>query len=328
MIRQRALLIIVIVLGLFIDGHTDFREQEVLAIQDNIEVRFPERPLANHAFQIGSSQDKSFMDWTSVDHLASLATIRKIIKIWEDHGIADQYAIYGQQRLGENKAFSWEIVPYSEPSNDLIGKWKVFWVLCKNMFGAPKVPAAIRQQFRDIYHLWWAEKGPISPSEVDEPSSDDVFCKPAVIDGDAVIKGEHINIVWNYKPIGSQQEKLHFLLVPKKHRSTPLDISEEEYSEAMMFAYKLVDYFSEHRDLQEVFFVNNTGKASGQSVPHWHMHLIFLDVDTATVAGKLEVIKGRTFRSPPMEKEAIAEKVAALHHELVSQFTTPLARGD
>nr|QIQ10885.1 hypothetical protein OJOKFFHK_00028 [uncultured bacterium] len=89
-----------------------------------------------------------------------------------------------------------------------------------------------------------------------------------------MFEGKYVNILYNYAPIAIDENKLHFMLVPKAHREMFSELSVDEYLEASALEQKLGAYYK-RQGYQAAYLFNKTGAEAGQTVPHWHEHVIF-----------------------------------------------------
>lgn len=73
----------------------------------------------------------------------------------------------------------------------------------------------------------------------------------------------------------SQATYGHTLIIPKKHSSNVLEIDDESYVNAMKVAKKVARAIKKSFDDVLGFnLLNNCGEAAGQSVNHFHIHII------------------------------------------------------
>jgi histidine triad (HIT) family protein len=70
-----------------------------------------------------------------------------------------------------------------------------------------------------------------------------------------------------------QHQEGQVVVIPKRHAPTLLNLSEEEAIDAMLAArrvgYALIDAY----DMDGMLLYQNNGVASGQEVPHFHLHV-------------------------------------------------------
>jgi diadenosine tetraphosphate (Ap4A) HIT family hydrolase len=125
-------------------------------------------------------------------------------------------------------------------------------------------------------------------------------------------------VLTNYAPIvlGSS---LHFLIVPKEHRTGFFDLEESEYVEAMKFSEKLIAYYSRN-GLRTAYLFDKTGAEAGQTVPHWHQHVVFTATKTQEILGKLRVFKNLLWRPSPLPENRLQTRVHNLRGALGRAF--------
>ena len=66
----------------------------------------------------------------------------------------------------------------------------------------------------------------------------------------------------------------HVLVVPRKHVKNILDCDEETLFAVMRTVKKLSDHFTEDCGYDGVNLLNASDESAGQSVPHFHVHII------------------------------------------------------
>lgn len=72
----------------------------------------------------------------------------------------------------------------------------------------------------------------------------------------------------------SQVTKGHTLVIPKKHIETMLECDEETLAHVMKVARALGDHILHACDAKGMNILSNVHEVAGQSVPHFHVHLI------------------------------------------------------
>lgn len=72
----------------------------------------------------------------------------------------------------------------------------------------------------------------------------------------------------------SQANYGHTLVMPKKHYENILDIEKDTYLKVMDVARRVAKKQKESLKCQGINLLNNCGEAAGQSVMHFHVHLI------------------------------------------------------
>ncbi len=275
----------------------------------------PNKQLLNQSMLIVAPEQR-FSDWSEQNHADSYLFMQRIAQAWKSSNLTDQYLIYGKI---DSNLFSWEMVPYQK-CRTFIGRIiQQLQVLWRTVFGGTSVSRESSENQAYKYDFLSNKSSEITgPSDV--PSKgDDSFCKDEIIESQRVITGKKVNVLFNYAPIGFGGEKLHFLVVPKEHRETFTDVTKEEYSESLELTKKLVNHFTESRKtVKNVYLLNKTGVDAGQTVKHWHLHVIFSTNTSQDFWGKITVFKNILLGSSPMNKDDLAKKVGDFKEELVT----------
>jgi len=271
----------------------------------------PERQLAQNSVQIGVPE-KRFSDWSSKDHGESFDLMQKIVTAWKTAGITSQYMIYGKV---ESKDFFWEVVPYQKSHSFIDRALRQILVLWRVVFGGIRNDGANRKKQLENLDFLLRKSVTTFPSE-SEIRGTDPFCKEDTIERQYVLTGKKVNVLFSYTPIGFGGERLHFLVMPKSHREGFSDLTKEEYVESMELTERLTEHFGKTRNVDSVYLFNKTGEDAGQTVKHWHLHVVFCTNTAQDLFGKLTVLKNILFGSKPMGKKELTEKVHGFRAEL------------
>lgn len=99
-----------------------------------------------------------------------------------------------------------------------------------------------------------------------------VFCNLAkgIWDSATLYEDEDFRVVMDLGPAA----KGHALILPKNHYANIYEIPEELAAKAMLLAKKMAGIMTEALDCDGFNIVQNNGEAAGQTVFHFHMHLI------------------------------------------------------
>lgn len=101
---------------------------------------------------------------------------------------------------------------------------------------------------------------------------DCIFCKLA--NGDIPVEGiyedDHFKVILDQSPA----TKGHALVLPKEHAADLFELPEELASKAFVVAKKVATAMKEALACQGLNIVQNNGQAAGQTVYHFHMHVI------------------------------------------------------
>lgn len=85
----------------------------------------------------------------------------------------------------------------------------------------------------------------------------------------------------------------------------------------MILTTKLVNHFTDTRKtIKNAYLLNKTGLDAGQTVKHWHLHVIFSTNVAQDFWGKVTGMKDILLGSSPMKKDVLAKRINALREEL------------
>lgn len=101
---------------------------------------------------------------------------------------------------------------------------------------------------------------------------DCIFCKLAngVIPTNSIYEDEDFNVILDMAPAA----KGHALILPKEHADNLYELPEESAGKVFMLAKKLAVSMTEKLGCDGFNIVQNNGSVAGQTVFHFHMHLI------------------------------------------------------
>lgn len=101
---------------------------------------------------------------------------------------------------------------------------------------------------------------------------DCIFCKIAngEIPSRTLYEDEQFRVILDLSPA----TKGHALILPKDHASGLYDLPEETAAAVMVLAKKMVCRITGKLGCDGFHLVQNNGEAAGQTVAHFHMHLI------------------------------------------------------
>ena len=101
---------------------------------------------------------------------------------------------------------------------------------------------------------------------------DCIFCKLAngVFPTNSIYEDDTFNVILDAAPANPG----HALILPKEHYTNVFEIDEETLGKAMILAKKIAERQTEILNCDGVNIIQNNKEAAGQSVPHYHLHVI------------------------------------------------------
>ena len=101
---------------------------------------------------------------------------------------------------------------------------------------------------------------------------DCIFCKIAngMIPTNSIYEDDDFNVILDAAPA----TKGHALILPKKHWANIYDLPDETCQKVFVLAKKLAGRMTEKLGCEGFNIVQNNGELAGQTVFHFHMHLI------------------------------------------------------
>lgn len=99
-----------------------------------------------------------------------------------------------------------------------------------------------------------------------------IFCK--IINGDipsaTVYEDENFKAIMDIFPAA----KGHVLIMPKKHSANLMELDDESAGKILFVARKIAKALMEELKCDGINLLQNNGEAAGQTVNHFHIHLI------------------------------------------------------
>ncbi len=99
-----------------------------------------------------------------------------------------------------------------------------------------------------------------------------IFCKLAngVFPTNSIYEDDEFNVILDLSPA----TKGHALILPKEHYKNLYEIPDETAAKAMKLAKKMASKMTEKLQADGFNLVQNNNEVAGQTVFHFHMHLI------------------------------------------------------
>lgn len=99
-----------------------------------------------------------------------------------------------------------------------------------------------------------------------------IFCK--IIKGEipsyTIYEDEDFKVILDINPAS----KGHAIILPKQHAANIYELPEELAAKAMVLAKKLASHMTEKLGCDGFNLIQNNGEVAGQTVFHFHLHLI------------------------------------------------------
>jgi len=99
-----------------------------------------------------------------------------------------------------------------------------------------------------------------------------IFCKIAAgeIPSRTIYEDEAFRVILDLGPA----TRGHALILPKKHAANLFELPEEDAKNVLLVAKKVAANMKEKLGMDGLNLVQNNGEVAGQTVMHFHMHLI------------------------------------------------------
>ena len=101
---------------------------------------------------------------------------------------------------------------------------------------------------------------------------DCIFCKLAngVFPTNSIYEDENFNVILDVGPA----TKGHALILPKQHYANLFELPDDVAGEVMILAKKMATHMKEKLNCDGFNLIQNNGPCAGQTVFHFHYHLI------------------------------------------------------
>lgn len=99
-----------------------------------------------------------------------------------------------------------------------------------------------------------------------------IFCKiiKGEIPSSTIYEDDSFQVIMDISPA----TKGHAVLFPKKHAENLLELDDTEASKALIVAKKVAKAMKEELDCEGVNLLQNNGEIAGQTIFHFHIHII------------------------------------------------------
>ena len=102
--------------------------------------------------------------------------------------------------------------------------------------------------------------------------NDCIFCKIAKgeIPSATVYEDDDFRVIMDISPASEG----HMIILPKEHAANVYELSDATASKIYVLAKKLATALKDELDCDGINILQNNGEAAGQTVNHFHLHLI------------------------------------------------------
>ena len=267
---------------------------DCIAGGDDWKITIPSHALASNSLQIEPKGQENPSELYKM--------MQKVAQYWESSGLVN-YLVYKS-----SVDISWEMVPTEGQQTSLWDRirsyFQQFIIIARVTFGRYLVTDTEKRHLFTKYEALTSFEAQETAATTHQVTVD-AFCKKQVIDSQLVWEGKQIRVLYNYAPIGS--EGLHFLVVPIAHKERLTQLSEEEFVEMQTIATTLIRQYPQHL----CYRYSKTGSLAGQTVPHFHEHIVFLQPQD-DLWGKLSVFFRMILPSTPLNAVDLAKRVMKL----------------
>jgi len=273
-----------------------------------------QNPLSKHSVNITLKQsfdDKIFFD------------------IWKTRFIAERHlANNGYEnrlcylKLENNIPLTWHLTSYeSIPrylNNILFRKIYSIWVQAKVLFRTvfPSLTFFFANDLKKE-KLFWKSLISKRDDKLDKktgkgPLTEDNVIQKQIIYPSSSFNDSQIFVLYNYAPLQTGREQMHFLLVPNPNRPAKnfLELDNEQYIEILLLTKKINLWaMKEFKQKAIIHFLDKTGEIAGQTQPIYHAHLVIITQKKEEIWGKISMFFRMLFPTRPLPDKELNKRV-------------------
>lgn len=268
---------------------------------NGIELRRPASPLANGALEIQVSQTGQ------EERIYQL--LQKLSLYWRAPTPAPlASAFFCLERRDSARSMTMrQVIPY--PHGGLWGYLRQVQVVWNA--NVPRFMSLASSRLLGEQNALQASLQKDLPQNVETlPRGSDPFCHDGQLAKQQVFEGRHVRVLFNFKPLSP----LDFLIVSKEHCETFDKVKQETFVEAMRIGNALTEHY---RARYPIAYMNHAnGRAAGQTVFHWHLHVTMAAGKIDELMGSLKVIGKMLGLVRPLSDHDLAKRIDGLRTEL------------
>jgi diadenosine tetraphosphate (Ap4A) HIT family hydrolase len=264
---------------------------------DCVRLEIARNPLSKNAVEISLKQQQSI----------GVLKEECFADVWKTRFIAEQHladAGYENRlcysKLTSDASPSWQVVGYSSLpwylDNLLFSKIYSIWKQATVLFRTSFSSSVLSEKSVANASSFWQPLELLARSEGSDKNGtgaltrDDVIQKQLVHPASSSSDDNEIQILYNYAPLRTGGEQMHFLLVPQSSKPAKnfLELDEEQYINVLSLTQKVALWAEkEFGDHAVIHFLDKTGEIAGQTQPLYHAHLIIVTEEKEETWGKL-----------------------------------------
>lgn len=266
----------------------------------HISLDIPQEQLAYQSFTI-QADDKQYKDWTTEDHSSSYRVMQAAAEYFQN----GPFLVLGENPTSSRSPFQWQFVPFDKTTNVVSRYWQQLQVAFRVFFGGTHLTNEQRSLQKSLFVNAFNQTETVKAEDSDGEKSTDPFCNDAIVEKQLVKEGKHVRILYDYRPVGES----HFLIVPKAHQRDFRQLTEEEYIEASELSQFVMRKLKESQPVANTYLMHKTQIDAGQSVPHWHLHIITTGNAQDDFWSKASFLWRMTFGSSPLPNDELSRRV-------------------
>lgn len=299
--------------------------------QDNhVSIKKSENPLSHGAIDIGLKNFHTFQE-CSEDSFAALWKARTIAEENLSRLNYDNRLCYTHIQSGQLPV--WQVVAYSHLprylDNWITRKIYSIWQQSKVLFHT----IFPRHQELELDPMWSDVNTEIADQLKTQTgygalSNKEVIHRQIVFPSNPLSIADHkILVLYNYAPLKTGGEEMHFLLVPNPEKPAKnfLELDQEQYTELLLVVQKISYWVQEQfGNTAAIHLFDKTGEIAGQTEPLFHTHLIIVQKEEEALMGKISMFLRMLIPSRPLSKEELTKRVSHYRDSLGGFLAEPL----
>lgn len=204
------------------------------------------------------------------------------------------------------------------------------WTQAAVLFRTTFLPSAPSDSTLEKEKLFWHSLVPEINYNAEEKSgkgaltNDNVIRKQLVYPNITSSNDSEILLLYNYAPLQTGGEQMHFLLIPnaRKPAKNFLELDKQQYIEVLSLKGKVAQWAEKNFNGQAtIHFFDKTREIAGQTQPLYHAHLIIVTQKKEETWGKLAMFFRMLLPSRPLPSTELKQRVTHYRASL-GQFLT------